>query len=61
LRHFVAITQDVNFHGEEQLHAFLSTTFNSSHQQINILFTKNGIRTLADVVITNLIQVDLIP
>jgi len=44
---FIVIVRDVNFHvGQEQLHVLLSTSFNSSHQQINIVFTKYGICTL---------------
>jgi hypothetical protein len=51
---FAAITRDVSFYvGREQLHALLSTTFNSSHQRIDIVFTKNGICTLIDVVIVD--------
>jgi hypothetical protein len=43
---FTPIAQNVGFHvGQEQLHEFLSTTFNSSHWRINIMLTKNGIRT----------------
>ncbi len=58
---FTPITQNVDFHvGREQLHKFLSTTFNSFHWQINIMFTKNGICTLTKVVITDQIQVDLL-
>jgi hypothetical protein len=30
-----------------------STTFNSSHRQVDIVFTKDGIRTLIDVVIVD--------
>jgi len=51
---FVAITRDVGFHvGWEQLHALPSTTFNSFCWWVNIVFTKNDIHTLADVVITD--------
>jgi len=51
---FVAIAQDVGFHmGWEQLHAFPSNTFNFSYQWVNIVFTKDGICTLVDIVITN--------
>jgi hypothetical protein len=35
-------------------------TFNSFHQQINILLIRDGIRTLADVVIAYPTQVDLL-
>ncbi len=59
---FAAIVRDVNFHvGQEQLHARPSITFNSFHQQINIMPTKNGIRTLADVIITDLMRANLLP
>jgi hypothetical protein len=57
---FVAIIQDAEFHvGWEQLHAFLSTTFHSSCQQVDIVFIKDGIHTLADVVITDPTRMDL--
>jgi len=59
---FAFIAQDVSFHvGWEQLHALPSPTFNSSCQQINIVFTKNDIHTLTDVVIANSTQADLLP
>jgi hypothetical protein len=51
---FATIAWDVNFHvGQEQLNVFSSTTFNSSHWQIDIVLTKDGIRTLANIVIAN--------
>ncbi len=51
---FVAIAWDVGFHvGQKKLHALLLGTFNSSHQQIDIVLTKDGIRTLVDIVIVN--------
>jgi hypothetical protein len=51
---FAAIAQDADFHvGQEQLHALLSTTFNSSCQQFDIVLTKNGICTLNNVVIVD--------
>jgi hypothetical protein len=59
---FVAIVQDVGFHvGEEQLHVLPSTTFNSSCQWVNIVFTKNDIHTLIDVVIVDPMWVNLFP
>jgi hypothetical protein len=59
---FAAIAQNVNFHmWQEQLHALPSTTFNSSHQWINIVFTKDGIRTLIDIVIVDPTRTDLLP
>jgi hypothetical protein len=51
---FVAIMWDVGFHvGWKQLHVVPSTIFNSSYQQIDIMFTKDGIRTLVDIVIVD--------
>jgi hypothetical protein len=59
---FAAIAWDVGFHvGWEQLHALPSTTFNSSCRQVDIVLTKNGIRTLVDVVIVDPTRVDLLP
>jgi hypothetical protein len=49
---FVAIAQDVGFHvGRKQLHALLSTVFNFSRWWINIVFIKDDIHTLANVII----------
>jgi hypothetical protein len=36
--------------GREKLHVLLSTTFNSSRRQIDIMLTKESIRTLVNVV-----------
>jgi hypothetical protein len=59
---FVAIARNVDFHmGQEKLHALLSIMFNSVCRRINIVFTKNDIRTLVDIVIANPMQVDLLP
>jgi hypothetical protein len=59
---FFIIAWDVGFYvGWKQLHALFSTTFNFSHWQINIVLTKDGICTLADIVIANPIWVDLFP
>jgi hypothetical protein len=59
---FVATTQDANFHmGQKQLHVILSTTFNSSHQWVDIVFTKGAICTLINIVIVNPTQIDLFP
>jgi hypothetical protein len=45
---FANIARNVGFHmGRKQLHALISTTFNSSCWQINIVFTKDGILTLS--------------
>jgi hypothetical protein len=59
---FVVIVWDVNFHvGWKQLHVLLSTSFNSSRWQIDIMFTKYGICTLSDIVIADLMWLDLLP
>ncbi len=59
---FATIAQDFGFHmGKEHLHALPSTTFNSSHQQIDIVFTKDDICTLADIVTTNPMRAYLLP
>jgi len=48
---FVAIAHDANFHvGQKQLSL---NTFNSSHQRVNIMFIKDGIRTLINIVIVD--------
>jgi hypothetical protein len=39
----------------------LSTTFNSSRRQVDIMFTQNGIHTLANIVIANPMWIDLLP
>jgi hypothetical protein len=58
---FAAIAQDANFHvGRKQLHALPSTTLHSSYRWINIVFTKDGIYTLSDVVIVDPTWVDLL-
>jgi hypothetical protein len=38
-----------------------SNTINSSHRQVNIIFTKDGIRTLVDVVVVDPTQANLFP
>ncbi len=59
---FVTIMRDVVFYmGWEQLQVFPSTMFNSSCWRINIVFTKNGIHTLVDVVIADSTQANLFP
>jgi hypothetical protein len=58
---FVAIAQDASFHmGQKQLHVLPSTTFNSSRWRIHIVLTKNGIRTVANIVIVNPMWMDLL-
>ncbi len=58
---FAAIAQDADFHvGQEQLHALLSTTFNSFHWWVNML-TKYGIHTLANVIIADPTWTGLLP
>jgi hypothetical protein len=47
---FVTIGWNVGFHmGQKQLHALPSTTFNSFRQRVDIVFTKDGVCTLADL------------
>jgi len=59
---FVTIAWDVSFRmGQEQLHALPSNMFNPSRRQVDIVLTKNGIRTLIDDVITDLIRTYLFP
>jgi hypothetical protein len=51
---FFAIAKDASFHmGQEQLHMLLSNMFNSSCQQVDIMFIKDGIHTLVNVIIAN--------
>jgi hypothetical protein len=46
--------QDVGFHmGQQKPHAFFSNMFNSSCQQVDVVFIKYDILTLVDVVIAN--------
>jgi hypothetical protein len=59
---FATIVWDVGFHmGQKQLYVFLSNTFNSSRQQINIVLTQNGIHTFVDIVIADPTRMDLFP
>jgi hypothetical protein len=59
---FVAITWDVGFHvGQEHLHALLSNIFKSSFRRIDIMFTKDDICIVVDIVITDPTWVDLLP
>jgi len=59
---FAAIVWDASFHVEqEQLHVLLSTTFNSFCRRIDIVLTKESIRTLVNIVIIDLTQVNLLP
>jgi hypothetical protein len=45
---------DANFHlGRKWFHAFFKNMFNFSHWWINIVFTKDGICTLVDIVIAD--------
>jgi hypothetical protein len=58
---FVAIAQDANFHmGWKQLHTLPLTTFHFSHWEVDIVITKDGIRTLANIVIANPTWMDLL-
>jgi hypothetical protein len=57
---FVTIVQDVTFHmGRKQLHALLSSMLNPSHWRVDIMLTKDGMCTLANVVIIDLMRVYL--
>jgi hypothetical protein len=57
---FGAIVWDVGFHlGWKQLHVFFLNVFNSSHQWVNIVFTKDSIHTLVNVIIVDPTQADL--
>jgi hypothetical protein len=59
---FATIAQDVGFHvGQEHLHTLPSTTFNFSHQQIDIVFTKDGICTLTDIITADPTRADSLP
>jgi len=56
------IMWDVNFlMGQIQLHVLPSTTFNSSHQRIDIVLTKYGIQTLTDIVIIDPTRAHFLP
>jgi len=51
---FVAIARDARLHvGQQQLHLLPSTTFNYFCWQVDIVFTNDGFRTLADIVIVD--------
>jgi hypothetical protein len=57
---FATIVQNVVLHmGCEQLHLIPLTTFNSFQWRVNIVFTKYGIHTLANVIIANPMWMDL--
>jgi hypothetical protein len=59
---FATIAWDVGFYeGWKLLHVLLSTTFNFFHWRINILLTKDGIRTLVGVVIADPTWIYLLP
>jgi len=58
---FATIAQGIVFHvDQKQLHTLSSTTFHSFCQWSDIWLTKDGIHTLVDVVITDLIGMDLL-
>jgi hypothetical protein len=58
---FASITRDVGFHGaREQTHILLLLTIQSSCQQVNMVLSVDGICMLANVIIDNLIQVNLV-
>jgi hypothetical protein len=46
--------------GQKQLHVFPSSMFNSFCQRIDIVFTKDGIRTLTNVVIVHPMRTNLL-
>jgi hypothetical protein len=52
-QHLGTIVRDVGFHVGQQLHAPLSITSNSFHQRVDIMFSKDGICTLVDIVIVD--------
>jgi len=57
---FIVIVWDDGFHvGWKQLHAFPSTMFNSFCQQVDIIFIKDGICILVDIVIIDPMQTNL--
>jgi hypothetical protein len=57
---FGTIAWDVGFDmGWKQLHALFSTTFNCSHEQVNIVLTKDNICILADIIIVDSTRVDV--
>jgi len=59
---FATIAWDVGFHlGWKHIHALPSTTFNSSRWWINIVLTKDDIRTLANIVIVDPTWADVFP
>jgi hypothetical protein len=59
---FATIVRNASFHvGWEQLHVLPSNTFNSSRRQVDIVLTKNDIRTLIDGVIIDPTRTDLLP
>jgi hypothetical protein len=59
---FASIVWNASFHmGWKQLHVLPLVMFNSYCWQVKIMFTKNGIRTLANVVIVDPTHVDLLP
>jgi hypothetical protein len=58
---FDTIAQDVDFHmGWKQRHMLSSTTFNSSCWQVDIVFTKDEIHILVNIVIADPMQVALL-
>jgi len=62
LNTFIAIVWNVGFHvGWKQRHALPSITFNSFRWWIDIVFIKYNIHTLANIVIADVTQADLLP
>jgi hypothetical protein len=59
---FVTIVWDVSFHvRRKQLHALPLTILNPSHQRIDIMFTKDEICTLVDIIIIDPTHTDPLP
>jgi hypothetical protein len=58
---FASITKYVGFHVlHEQTHVFALFSFYSLKQQVDIMFTTNGVHTLANIIIINPTQADFI-
>jgi hypothetical protein len=59
---FVSIARNVSFHmGWKQLHVLPSATLNFSYQQIDVVLIKDGVCTLANVIIVNPMHANLFP
>ncbi len=59
---FATIGRNTSFNvAQEQLHVLPSTTFNFFPQWVDIVFSKDGICTLVEVVIVDPTRADLLP